>query len=174
MALDATIGGATANSYLEVAEADARAANDPISGAAWQKAPLDERERALVAASDDVDTFMRPAGTPFSTAQALLFPRAIDATGTPAIPFLPGLVKKATYEQAAYLLQNAHLIRDGASRRASSAINQSDDDGSVTLSVNPTFGLYAPRMIAALEGIATGGRRAATLTSIPLTGSSLP
>lgn len=56
MALDATIAGAAANSYLTVAEADARAANDPISGETWQAAALDEKERALVTATDDVDT----------------------------------------------------------------------------------------------------------------------
>lgn len=174
MALDATIAGAAANSYLTVAEADARAANDPISGETWQAAALDEKERALVTATDDVDIFMRPAGSPFVATQALLFPRAIDAIGTPAVAFLPGLVKKATYEQAVYLLANARHLADAASRRARSAINESDGDGSVTLAVSPTFGLYAPRMIAALEGLTTGGRRAATLTSIPLTGSSWP
>ena len=56
MAIDATIAGASANSYLTVAAADALAASElGRDMKAWTAATTDEKEAALVRATEEVD-----------------------------------------------------------------------------------------------------------------------
>lgn len=169
--LDATVAGATADSYLSVVEADAYAANDPVTGDAWLAATLGEKERLLVAATADVDLFKKSVGVRYSSGQALLYPRAIDFLGDPMVPFLHPAVKRATYEQATYLRGNARLIADSASRRAQGLLNAGDGDGSWTAAMSPTYGLYAPKMVERLESIGAAGRAGRFIYSVPI-GSS--
>jgi hypothetical protein len=146
VALDATVAGASADSYLTVDEADAFARTlDAITGAEWLEATLDDKERTLRAATLDVSETRAPA---FSVAQALLYPRAIDAAGDPAVPFLPQSLKRATYYQAVYLLTNAEQLAANETRRARGMASFQDDDGSG--SIGPYEGI-SRRALAALS-----------------------
>lgn len=170
MTLDATVAGDTANSYLEADEADEFAASDTVNGDAWLAAEDEAKERALMAATNDVDLYRRSAGTRYSAVQALLFPRDIDLD-TAAMPILIADVRRGTYEQAVYLLRHAKLIADAASRRARALYSFSDDDGSATQALSPSFGLYAPKMTEYLDRIGSVGRSTRTLASVPMTSS---
>lgn len=169
--LDAEVAGASANSYLTVAEADELAAADAILGSKWLSTPEDERARCLVAATRDCERFKGDAGPAWSTTQARRFPRTVDAVA--GVPFLPRPLRQATYEQAAHLLANAGLIRDAQARRAQGTLSQQDANGGWTAALDPRFGRYAPGMIEALAEITAvvrhGGRR---IVAVPM-GTSL-
>lgn len=170
MTLDATVAGPDANSYIDATEADDYAAGDPVSGDAWLAASDDDKDRALIAAANDVDLYRR-AGTRYAVDQALLFPRDVDYTGTPAAPFLLADVRRAAYEQAVYLLVNHKLIASAGTRRARALFNFSDDDGSGQPALDPNFGLYAPKMIERLERIGAERRGRPTIRSVPMASS---
>lgn len=170
MVLDATVAGPSANSYLTVADADEFAAIDTVNGDAWLAGMSEAKQRALQAATSDVDLYKRSAGVRYSTIQALLFPRDTDLDSL-AVPFLLGDVRRATYEQAVYLLRNAKVIGDAAARRARALFNFSDDDGSGQPALNSSFGLFAPKMTEYLDRIGAAARSTRTLTSVPYTSS---
>lgn len=174
--LVATVAGADANSYLTVAEGDAFAAAALGAEAkAWEDATVEEREKALMQATTSVDTLQRSqAGyaVPYGADQALLFPRDIDVTGDPALPFLLGIIKRATFVQAAWLLKNVHLLDEAASHVAAGVFSQSDGDGSWTAAADPTRGLYSPHMVVLLNSIPPASRtRGASIVSVPFTSS---
>lgn len=152
MALDATVAGVSANSYLTVAEADTlNGTRLGPAAAAWSVASLADKEKALISATRDVDANVRPA-TPYSALQALAFPRATDLDAAD-LPILAGGVKLATYEQAVYLLDNATALDEAASRRARGLYQFTDDDVSGSIALDPLLGLLAPRAQAALQGV---------------------
>lgn len=76
--IDATIAGADSNCYLSLADADAYFASS-IREDAWSDFTDDERERALIQATSQIER-LRLRGSPSdpSTPQALHFPRAGD------------------------------------------------------------------------------------------------
>lgn len=170
MALDATVASAAANSYLTIAEADALAHADPVSGPRWLETTLvEDKERALIAATSDVDLYRKHVGERYASTQALLFPRVTDVAGDPAVAFLPLDVKRATYEQAVYLVENAHLIRAAGSQRASGHISRSDATGGWQAATNPTFGLFAPKMVEYLDRLGAAPRAGGRyLVSVPI------
>ena len=163
MALDATVAGESANSYLSVADADELAATDPINGDHWAQADDPAKERALVAATRDVEVFKGAVGTAYSLTQARRFPRVGDLAGDPAEPYLLEPLRMATYEQAVHLLVNGRLIADGQARRAQGTLSQQDANGAWTAALDPRFGRYAQAMIEYLSEIVAvtrpGGRR---------------
>jgi hypothetical protein len=166
VAIDATVAGANADSYLTVAEADAFAAVRLGRFAArWLDAgtTTDNKEDALKQATSDVDAFVR-VGPRFSTTQALIFPREIDELND--VPFLPKRVKEATYEQAAYVLATANLQDDAADRRARGLFSFSEDNLGGTVAVDPNFGRLAPRAEQLLRSVFT--TRAAYSGSVPV------
>lgn len=149
MVLDATLAGAAANSYLTVAEADALARDDlGTTAERWLAASVPDREKALIRATREIDLFVADAGgMRYSATQALLFPRAVDVTGTPALPFLHRSIRAAAYSQAAYVLENAKRIDQAASRRARGFLRFDENDGpSGELALDPAFGLLAPHV----------------------------
>lgn len=174
MVFDATVAGLAATSYLTVEDADALAAVDPVGGEAWLSSATDEKEQALMAATADVDTYRRAVAFRYDEEQPLLFPRLEDVRGDPALPFIPRQVERATYEQATYLRQNAHLIRGAASQRARAVISASDGDGGFTAAVSPTWGLYAPKMVELLDAIGAAGRTGRRIVSVPMASSFPP
>lgn len=128
MALDATVAGASAESYLSVAAADALAAGDLTSDpevAKWRDTATTtaHKEEALRRATSQVNAALS-SGWPLydpvtQAASGLLFPRAIDYTGTsPKVPFIPRNVRMAVYEQAKFLLRNARTIAAARIRQA--------------------------------------------------------
>ena len=174
MALDATIAGASANSYLTVAAADALAADDLGRFAeAWKLAPLDKKERALIRASREISARYGPT-VRFSAAQALAFPRSIDATGAVPVAFLQGDLVRAAYEQAIYLITVADTLDGAAMRRAQGTFTASDDNGSYSLASDPQLGRIAPEALVALAALRGSARSSRTIKSVQLTSSTWP
>lgn len=93
--LDATIGGANSNSYVDVAFADAYFATT-LKAASW--VALTVKSEALVSATLYLDTFDYKSVVATET-QALQFPR-LDQTD------IPYRMKVATCEQALYMAEN--------------------------------------------------------------------
>lgn len=169
MALDATVAGASANSYLTVADADVLAPQVLGLGTyadTWQGAPIDRKELALIRASHDLDRYKRTTSAPYSESQAMVFPRATDYAGDPVAPYIHGNVQRATVAQAAYLLANASVLDAAASRRAQGLITSATDDGSWTQSIDPAFNLMSPDAVMYLGAVP--GYRRPTLHSVPI------
>lgn len=160
MALDATVGGAAANSYLTVAAADLLNGDRLGSYAArWTAADAPTKEKALIQATADIDAFVHPAER-WSDGQLLAFPRAIDVDDALA-PFIPMRVQVATFEQALYLLVNIDQLERAATRRARGLYTFDEDEGpSGTLALDSQLGLLAPRaeaLLTSFVGSARGG-----------------
>lgn len=134
MALDATVAGAAANSYLTLAGANTLAGEAlGREAAAWNAASDADKEKALIRATSDVDAYIGGVSARSATGQALLFPRATDtSSGT---PYILGRVQRATFHQAAFLLANVDAIADADARRASGLLSRSDMDGGWTASL---------------------------------------
>ena len=161
MALDATIGGEAADSYLTVAAADLLNADRLGPQAArWSVASEGEKEKALKQATVDIDAIVG-VGLPWDDDQMLKFPRAVDIDSDD-LPLLPSRITRATYEQAAYLLHNAELLDDAARRRARGMFSFDDDDVSGTIALDGKLGLLAPRAEALLlpYGVSSSGTTA--------------
>lgn len=128
MTLIATPAGATSDSYLTVADADAFAGADlgPESVAWLDADDVDTKERALKRATREIDMYLEPAWDRYSDTQALQFPRSVDATG--ATPYIPASVRVATYQQAIYLLKN-HRVLAAANVRRYRADGTDEGDG---------------------------------------------
>jgi hypothetical protein len=174
MALDATVAGVSANSYLTVVDADAQADGDLGRFAeAWKSTPLDDKERALIRASREISA--RYGATVRSSAtQALAFPRSIDWTGEPKVYFLHGELKRATYEQAIYLASVANILDDAAKRRAQGTFSASDNDGSYSLAADPQLGRITPEALVALASLRGSAGSARTIKSVQLTSATWP
>lgn len=145
MPLDTTPGGALADSYLSIAEADAFA-NSRMTGypAVWLALSAVDKEKALRQAAVDVDIHVHSA-PPYSTTQALLFPRESDYIGDPAAPYVHARVKEAAYFQAAYLAANHELLDDAGRRRARQMFSFDEQGGpSGTIAINPLLGRFSP------------------------------
>jgi hypothetical protein len=170
VALDVTVAGPAANSYITVAEADLFAADrlGPFA-TKWLSGGLtsDQKENALITATRDVDAHVGHA-TPFVATQRLLFPRDIDYTGTVVLtPFLHRAVKEATFEQAIFLASNADILDQAATRRAHGlyAFNNPDGTGG-SLAVDPNIGTFSPLAHKLLVTLAATGL--STVRSVPM------
>ncbi len=102
MALDATVGGANANSYATVAELDAYFAEHPL-GATWTAAAQTtaQKEARLIHGTRLLDASFLWKGSPTYDDQALAFPRTgltyPNGTVLPA-NVIPNQVKYAVFE----------------------------------------------------------------------------
>lgn len=103
--VDATVGGASANSYALVADADTYF-DERLHATAWTGATADDKARALIWATrmlDDLDWL----GSAAATTQALRWPRTgvydreNDLISSSVIP---DDIKEALYEQALQLI----------------------------------------------------------------------
>lgn len=154
MAIDATVAGAAADSYVTVEAADLLAGDDLGPQAElWLNASTTAatREKALKRATREIDAFLDLSTARYSTSQALLFPRGSDVSGTPSVPYLPSVVKHATYEQASYLVANVKYLDEAASRRAHGLFSYQNPDGTGgSVSVDPAFGRLSPDVEALL------------------------
>ena len=108
MALDATLGGASANSYVTVAEADAYFATS-FGRTAWGSASAANKEIVLIESTRLLDSLVSWKGYVKSDTQALRWPR----TYVPNIDgryisdsIVPKDVKNAVFELAYSLLSN--------------------------------------------------------------------
>lgn len=163
MVLDATVAGSSANSYLTVAAADVFAAEDLGRNAkAWAEADTETKEAALIRATDEIDGVIVRT-VPYESSQALLFPRLVDQRDS--APYLPARLLKATYLQASFIVRNAELLDDAASRRARGLVNFSNPDGtSGQVAERASFGTLHPRVESMLDEFTAG---AVVATIIP-------
>jgi len=102
----ATAGAADANSYITIAEAQAYADGD-IDAVEWYAASEDQKTRALITATRNLD-LVGFVGTRSTTTQALAWPRK-DFTTTEKTyedDEIPGEIKLATWELAKSLVKD--------------------------------------------------------------------
>jgi len=149
--LDATVAGAASDSYLTLSEA-ALLAGDDLGPQAdgWLAAADPLKEKALKRATREIDAFLPSMGASrYATTQALLFPLKAYVDGVLQSPALPSVVKRATYEQATYVLANAKFLDEAAARRAHGLFSYQNPDGTgVSVSMVPAFGRLSPEVEA--------------------------
>lgn len=137
MTLDATVGGAAANSYLTVAEADVFASADLGPAVVrWQGATADRKAAALMRATVEIDLAlgMYPL-VRLSTTQALTYPTVDDApAGTPVLPLR---IKRATYAQAKHLNANIEAMDAALKRQAKGMLSESEPNYSYSRDASP-------------------------------------
>lgn len=107
MAFDATVGGANANSYVSVADADAYIAIRLYSDE-WNAADTATKQAALATATATIDELYQWKGEKATSTQELHWPAtgAVDCNGDDInSTTIPNAVKNAVCEQALYLLK---------------------------------------------------------------------
>lgn len=103
--LDATVGGSSANSYIDVSTADTLA-DERLQTAEWTAAGTDDKERALIMATRRLEQ-LRYEGDKTDSSQALKWPRqdAVDENGDEyATDAIPALVQEQVFEVALWVL----------------------------------------------------------------------
>lgn len=110
-AIVATAGAANANSYLTIAEGDA-IADTMLGTLAWSGATDDDKARALITATNGLDT-LGWIGTRATTTQALAWPRENATCGDKDYDAteIPREVQLATFDLANALLSDSDLLR---------------------------------------------------------------
>jgi hypothetical protein len=106
--LDASLSGAAANAYVTYARAETVLDDLLIVRTAWNAATVNDRERALMAATSILDARVSWLGSIAVQTQALGWPRVgvVDGEGrTIADGSIPGGVERATVALAALLLE---------------------------------------------------------------------
>ena len=104
IAIDATVGGAAANSYVLLADAQTYMSGR-LNSSAWDTATTDQQNRALVSASAEL-TNLSWVGRRATVTQALAWPRWMAPNPDSPVGFLylsdiiPDRVANATYELA--------------------------------------------------------------------------
>lgn len=106
----ATVGSASANSYLTVAQAD-DFANLYLGTLNWASASTDNKGRALIMATRYLDE-LKWIGERASTTQALLWPRTDAECGDWSFTSseIPQPIKQATFDLAEYLLGDGTVL----------------------------------------------------------------
>lgn len=117
-AIVATAGAANANSYLSIAGADG-IADSMLGTIAWSSATSDNKARALITATNGLDT-LAYIGERTSATQALAWPRTGADCGdkAPASNAIPREVQLATFDLANALLGDPALLRSASSGEA--------------------------------------------------------
>lgn len=114
--IDATVGGASANSYLTEAEADTYH-EERLYNSRWVESDQDDKVRALVWATRLLDQFHWKGNPTSSGTQALKFPRTgiVDWDDEDvASNAIPNGIKWATAELAFQLIKDAELTEGSA------------------------------------------------------------
>jgi len=106
----ATVGSASANSYLTVAAAD-DLANLYLGTLNWASATTDNKGRALIMATRYLDE-LTWIGSKASTTQSLLWPRTDAECGDWSFTNaeIPQPIKQATFDLAEYLLGDGNAL----------------------------------------------------------------
>lgn len=109
--IDATVGGAAANSYLTIAAADALA-ESTLGTLAWTTATSDEKTRALITATRGLDT-LTWIGTRADPDQALDWPRSGATCDDIEYPddAIPEAIKYSAFDLANTLLTTPTLLQ---------------------------------------------------------------
>lgn len=105
--LDTTVGGASANAYVSLAEANQYHLDRPAAGTTWADASDDEKNAAILWATKLLDSLYEWNGYVVNETQALLWPRygLVYRSGyTVPSDVIPDELKDATAEFARQLL----------------------------------------------------------------------
>lgn len=124
MALDATVAGASANSYPTRAEADAYFA-DRLYSTDWTGATNGNKDASLMMATRYVDAAFDWTGSPTTTTQELAWPRTgmVDQNGNAIDSMtIPRLLKEVVYELAIALLRKDITVQDTVQARGITSI----------------------------------------------------
>lgn len=157
MAIVATAGSASADSYLTVAAADELAGADLGPEAeAWTSADLGLKEAALRRATREVDSYVATGWPPFDVDQALVFPRETMDEDGDGVAFIPRKVVLATYQQALYLLKNKDALAAMNAHRATAG--SVDPDASYGVDPNNGPSIISPMAQHYLAGFRTAPR----------------
>ena len=115
LTLDATIGGVNSNSYITVARATEIAEYDIFESLDWSFVDGDDKIRALVSATRQLDT-LPWVGLRATTTQALAWPRtdAVINGREVSATEIPQEIQQATYDLAVALLREADAGAQGA------------------------------------------------------------
>lgn len=105
MALDTTVGGPSAESYVSVTDADAYLSGR-FGTAAWTALSTAQKETALRQATRTLDV-ERYRGWPVTSTQALRFPRYRPEMGESPVMTLPRVLVEACCEEALWVAQHA-------------------------------------------------------------------
>lgn len=128
-ALVVTPGAANANAYVSLAVADQYHADRPASGTTWEDATSDEKNAAILFATEQLDMLYAWTGYVVNSTQALLWPRVgmwYPSRYTVPSDIIPIQLQRATAEFARQLL--------AADRTADSDV---ETQGISSLSVGP-------------------------------------
>lgn len=170
MTLDATVAGASADSYLTVAAADALAGADMGPEAdRWlaETTTVSDREKALKRATREIDGYVRTGWAKHAGTQALRFPRSIDESSA-GVAFIPAAMLAATYHQAAYVFANAAVIDRASARHARNLSSASEPEMSGTQADDPSA-VMSPRALHHLAGFRiAGAAKAGSVRSLRL------
>lgn len=116
MALDATVKGSAANSYLTEVEATTYLTTERLYVTAWTAASVPNREAALIWATFLLDNSFDFDGEKTTLGQALRWPRmGVEDQDGVDLPYhdIPGLIKKATATLALNLITSNRLAEPG-------------------------------------------------------------
>ena len=116
--LDATVGGGSSNTYATLAEADQYHENRPASSQVWTSTQPtdDEKNKALLFATLQMQAIIEWTGSPNTTAQALAWPRQgmVEPNGASvSSSVIPQQIKDAQSEFARQLIKS-DLTADSA------------------------------------------------------------
>lgn len=166
--LDATVAGASSDSYITLAVADALAEDDLGPEAERWRAPTTaeaDRERALKRATREIDDFVR-TGSRHTATQRLRFPSTADVLD--GEPFIPADVQHATYYQALYVLSNAAVLDRANARHARNVRQGSEPDTSYTQGEDPMSAM-SPRALQSLATYTKADRQGGSMVVATLT-----
>lgn len=112
--INSTVGSASANSYLTISDASA-IADTMLGTLAWTSATTDQRTRALITATNGLET-LQWIGERVTETQALSWPRSGAACGDKSYDDdeIPREVELATFDLAEALLSDPGLLRSPA------------------------------------------------------------
>lgn len=158
MALDATPGGASANSYITRADADTYFGSR-FGTAAWDALGNSDKEKALQQATRELDRVLFH-GVKWTSTQALQFPRDVQEQ---AVDEIPPEVQHACCEQALWIAQNQ--TTGGQSRRQQ--LQAEGVESFRTGQASETFGRSGPSALCpqATQFLARWIRRGARIVS---------
>lgn len=153
MALIATPGSASADSYLTVAEADAIAADwlEDSETRAWLATTTtqDAREDALRTATSMIDAALRTRFPRYLVGQSLVYPAShhLDADSQPYL--LPQL-RQGVAAQARYLLANADVLSAARTRQARGQVQHNETTTSATEGASVVISDLARQLLVGL------------------------
>ena len=106
MSLDATLAGASSNSYITLAEAETFSSQF-YNLTAWSTATSGNQEAALMEACTEIESY-RLRFNPSVSTQALHFPRDIDYDST-GVYIIPTAIKKVQFLIAVNILETRSM-----------------------------------------------------------------